>query len=475
MKQYAVFIQDDWRATDRLTLNLGFRYDLVTGMAIDQTKNPNFLILDKAAKAGVLAGNVAFQDFGKTPAEDRNNYQPRVGLVYDLRGDGRDIVRGGYGRYYDFGYTNANILFAAVNATGLGAGTIFQVTNTSGIKNPNGTLFKVSDPIANIASLNEAGGALPLNSHIASPRIKQPYADQFSAGWSHQLDSATVIDIDYVHSEGRELGWRPALNQRDNGPTSPRHYSTLLAPFGSFSPASFTIDISNGKSRYDGVNFGVRRRLQDHVQFSAWYSLSSAKGTSGGGTDELSSGNIQNHLDPFSDVQYGPSGRTDARHRVSISGVVELPGGFQVAPIFRFRSALPVVTTEGVDLNGNGTNNDIATQAFAFGGFDGSHNPILTDLGACTHINCARGTRFSQLNLRVSRAFRLKGTARVEAIAEVFNVMNAINPGGFIGRRFLGTITNKTVNPDFLRPTVYAGDFQQPEQRVGQIGFRFTF
>ncbi len=174
-------------------------------------------------------------------------------------------------------------------------------------------------------------------------------------------------------------------------------------------------------------------------------------------------------------MQFGPSGRTDSRHRISLSAVVQLPAGIQLAPIYRYRSALPVTTTEGVDLNGNGTNNDIPSEAFAFDGFDGSHNPITKDLGACTHINCARGTSFSQMNLRVSKAFHLVGTARVEAIGEVFNLFNSINPSGFIGRRFLGTITSKSPNPDFLRPTAYAGDFQQPEQRIGQIGLRFTF
>src|SRR4030095_15897936 len=194
MKQYAFYVQDDWRLSVRLTLNAGFRYDLITGMAIDQTKNPNFLILDKAGKAGALNGIEGFEDFGKTPEEDRNNYQARVGFAYDLHGDGRNVIRAGYGRYYDFGYTNANILFAAVNATGIGAGTVYSVTNSNGIKNPDGSLFQASDQITNIQGLNEVNTAsLPLNSHNASPRIKQPYSDQTSFGYSRQLDASTAL------------------------------------------------------------------------------------------------------------------------------------------------------------------------------------------------------------------------------------------------------------------------------------------
>jgi outer membrane receptor protein involved in Fe transport len=475
MKQYAVYIQDDWRATSRLTLNLGLRYDYVTGFAIDQSLNPNFVILDKGGKAGLFAGNPAFADFGKTPAEDKNNIQPRVGFAYDVRANGLDVVRGGYGRYYDFGYTNANILFAAVNANGKGFGTIFSVNNSNGIKNADGSLFKVSDPISNIAGLNEATGALPVGSDIVTPRVRQPYSDQYSLGWSHQLDVATAIDVDYVHSDGHDLGMRPRLNQRDTSPTGPRHYSVLLSQFGSFSPANFRINISTGKSRYDGVTFGIRRRMQQHAQFNAWYSLSKAKSLGGNGVDELSAANIQQHLDPLGAVQYGPSGRTDARHKATVSALIELPLGLQVAPIFRYRSALPVNITEGVDLNQNGDNTDISAEAFRFDGLDSSHNPITKAIGACKTINCGRGAALSTFSLRVSKAFRLPWNSRIEAIGEVFNLFNAKNPSGFIGRRYLGTIANKTVNPDFMRPTVYSGDFQQPEQRIGQVGLRFSF
>src|SRR5262249_28680845 len=161
----------------------------------------------------------------------------------------------------------------------------------------------------------------------------------------------------------------------------------------------------------------------------------------GQGVDELNgtgttSSPVQNHLDPFAAVQEGPAGRSDARHRINISGVVEVPGGIQVAPMFRFRSSLPVNVTQGVDLDQNGVNNDISTEAFSFDGLDANNNPIVKSLGSCTTINCGRGAPQSTLNVRVSKVFRIGGTARLEAIGEMFNLFNALNPALFTGRRF---------------------------------------
>ncbi len=468
--QLGLYIQDDWRLTDRLTLNLGFRYDYVDGWAIDQSKSASFQALQAAGRAGRFAGQPYFREFGLESKEDTNNWQARVGAAWDVRGDGREVVRAGYGRYYDVGYTNANILFPAINATGIGAGTIFTVTNAAGIVKSDGTFFRVGDPIATIESQNEAGGSLPLNSNTASPRIRQPYSDQYSIGWSHQLNPATVLDIDYMHTEGRDLGWRIQLNHRNPGvgATGPRQFADL-----GISPANFTVNVSDGKSRYDGINFGIRRRMTDGLQFSAWYSLSSAKSTTGNASDELNVQNIQNHLDPYADVQFGPSGRSDARHRVSLSAVWQAPYGITVAPIWRYRSALPVNLTDGRDLNANGVANDITDTAFGFDGFDDDGNVILKELGPCETINCGRGASQHTFSLRVSKSFNLIGTARLEAIAEVFNLFNALNPSTFTGRRFIPT--TGAPDPNFLRPTEFSGDFQNPEQRVGQLGFRFTF
>ena len=88
-------------------------------------------------------------------------------------------------------------------------------------------------------------------------------------------------------------------------------------------------------------------------------------------------------------------------------------------------------------------------------------------------MNCSRRAPFSQLNLRVSRGFPLGATVRLEAIAEVFNLFNAKNP-------FIPLTTQRLSGAgvplgSFMQPTAFAGDFQQPEQRVGQLGFRLTF
>ena len=142
--------------------------------------------------------------------------------------------------------------------------------------------------------------------------------------------------------------------------------------------------------------------------------------------------------------------------------------GFTTSPIFLFRSALPVSITEGLDLNRNGERNDLPAKSYQF---DGVGKPPK-ETGDCKTWNCGRGAARTQMNLRVSKSFRLVGSSKIEAIGEIFNVLNAKNPASFRGARLLGT---GAPNPDFLQPSEYSGDFQNPEQRVGQLGFRFTF
>ena len=108
--------------------------------------------------------------------------------------------------------------------------------------------------------------------------------------------------------------------------------------------------------------------------------------------------------------------------------------------------------------------------------------PSFKEIGACETVNCGRGASLSQFNLRVSKVFRLPGGMNIEAIVEGVQPVQRDQPGvrdaGVAGSPapfFTGTAANPSPNAVFMKPNAYAGDAGQPEQRVGQIGFRFTF
>ena len=165
---------------------------------------------------------------------------------------------------------------------------------------------------------------------MTAPGISQPWTSQASAGWSHQLTSSTVIDVDYVHIKGKDLGVRWDLNTRVNGGS--RRYADL-----GLNPANPRMNMSVGESKFDGVNFGIRRRMDRGISFNAWYSLSKAEGLGGLGVDELTTNLVQDSTNPYGDVQWGPRGRTDARHKVTLSAVVPAARG---ASMLRRSSAI---------------------------------------------------------------------------------------------------------------------------------------
>ncbi len=91
------------------------------------------------------------------------------------------------------------------------------MSNTAGIKNAGRQFFAIGQPISNIASQNEVNPNGPFySSNVAAPGIEQPWTSQTSAGWSHEITPTTVLDVDYVHIEGRDLGVRWPLNTRIN-------------------------------------------------------------------------------------------------------------------------------------------------------------------------------------------------------------------------------------------------------------------
>ena len=153
-----------------------------------------------------------------------------------------------------------------------------------------------------------------------------------------------------------------------------------------------------------------------------------------------------NPLDPNCKACNGPL-NTDARHRVTLSGVYRAPLGFTVSGILRYHSGLPYTVyaydaagKTKLDLNGDGYAQDLAP----------GHN----------HVNDARGPSFSQLDLRLGKQFNFTGKTGVELILEAFNVTNSKNATSF---------------DSFGKTHAFAGDPGQGEQRLVQLGARIHF
>ncbi|HXT50934.1 MAG TPA: TonB-dependent receptor [Thermoanaerobaculia bacterium] len=443
VEQYAAYFQDDWAFSDRLTLNLGLRYDLNTGIGgleLNQGTNPICRLLSTQTTYNEYYLN-DFKGWDCKGKKDDDNWAPRLGFSWDTSGDGRHVLRGGIGRFYDFPYTNATVLFPGISVQSAGFGTIYSLFNNSGIRNPDGSFYRVGQPLP-------PGGAQPGGSaanQVASPTQATPYSDQLSLGFSWQVSNSLGITADAIWAEYRDIPYRFRFNSTldANG----NHQAARRFPFA----ATSRMWMGDGEADYKGINLGFRFR-QTRYELQGFYTLSKADGNVLAGADEfrLGAGSFQsdyqtdrsiNSRNPKCGDCFGPL-YTDARHKVTFGGIFTVPWDVKVAGFFRYRSALPYNKLDPglVDRNGDGFTGDLAA------GVD--------------HVNTERGSSFQQLDVRISKDFVFGGDFGIEVLAEMFNVFDEKNPAVF---------------DRFGEAHAFAGDPLQGEQRLWQFGARVHF
>jgi hypothetical protein len=449
IEQQSAYVQDDWAVTDRLTVNVGLRYDYFTGFDLDQRTNPLYQVLHSQTKYNeyYLAD---FRSFDGVLDEDDDNLAPRLGFSYDVKGDGRHLVRGGYGTYFDFPYTNATILFPAIQVQSL-SGVIYRHADPNGIRNPNGTLFQPGQPLCiGSVTTNCLPNQLPSSElgsgsdEIASPTLATPYSDQISLGYSWQVNNWLGLNFELLSVDYHDIPYRFRPNVID--PTTGK---SRFPQFG-----NFRIWYGGGRASYDGANIGFRVR-QDKFEMQGFYTYSEAEGNVLAGADEfrLTDAGAQadvgggrnrrdqsiNPLDPQCGRCFGPL-YTDSKHRFTLGGIYHGPWGVNVSGMFRYRSALPYLEHANTDLNGDGS--------------------IIDLRPGVSGVNTGRGDDFSQLDVRLAKEFSFTDDFSVEIIGEVFNVFDEKNP----------TRPNR-----FGVPSAFAGDPLQGEQRLAQLGARIRF
>ncbi len=303
---FGAFIQDDYKVSARLTLNLGLRWEY---NGVPYEKHDRLSIYDFASNSLVRVGVNGAQPY----RQQFTNFGPRVGFAYDPFGGGKTVVRGGFGIYYDQPTTNIVI--------GLGANPPFSaaVNNTSNIS--------LSNPFAAPPSGGSAINAI-------DPNFRDAMINSYNFNVQHEA-AGIVFQAAYVGSEGHHLRIIGDWNQGING----------VRPIPGFS--SITIQQSVSNSNYNGLWLSANRRLTRNLSFNTSYTFSKS-------IDNNSVGSSNPQAQDFRNLSAERAlSDFDARNRFVLSAIYFLPfhghgaflsrlaQGWSASPIVNLQSGNP--------------------------------------------------------------------------------------------------------------------------------------
>ena len=365
INQLAFYVQDDWKVTRKLTLNLGLRWDANIGNLPDQTNNRTIRILKQLddPRARAITGD---DDKLSRTTPSWTEFQPRIGFAYDPFGEGKTVIRGGYGIFYDQLFQNLT-LFSLTQSNP----ELFQTVEPLNAMQLAAFRFGV-DPLPPVPNFSLSELAVGGFGRINDPTAEEPYIQKFSLGFQHEINPNLTISTDYVHTLGvhepRYTNINPlirtvcdplyggdATNIRCSRGAASRYFDRAFVNAGL--PANRLNQINmfstNNRSLFDSLTTTLKYRSRKFLLNLA-YVLASSRAWGGQPTASYSGNGIAiTPENQFKEGEFGPT-RIDERHRVVMSGVFELPFGFQLAPIVQFASSRPFSANAGVDLDGDG-------------------------------------------------------------------------------------------------------------------------
>jgi hypothetical protein len=476
-----LYLQDDFKARPNLTLSLGLRYDHDFGLYGEDFQGNSRTYLALKAINSPFASSI--------PHEDNLDFSPRLGFAWDVGGTGRHVVRGGYGIYY--GQTFENIpLFMMQQSNPTVFATLFSITH-SGVTAAC-SVASCAVPGTNIPLSSYRFGVDPLpvppgvltnlpngsTGRLMDPNFRNPASQQWNLGYAWQLNEASVIELDAIHELAVHEAKTINLNPIDPT-TGVRILNTSLAAAGQPTLGSVSNNEAIGRSRYDGLNLSYRRRLSQHFSVDSTYTLSWARGYQG------FAGNFGNTAvipsQPFRSLDYGYVA-SDERHHLITTGTVQLPWGFQVAPIMQVGSPRPFNATEGItDVlgigSGNGTFHAIGQASDPLHTLQSTAGMTSAQLRSClaagtcseVHWDTLRGQTFFQLDNRVTKNIKIGERSNLKLMFQAFDITNRAN----FGNNFGGNIRTST----FGKPTNYitGNGTIVPKSFRGEFGAQFSF
>lgn len=455
---FSTYAQDDWRVSDRLTLNLGLRYELSPPMydadglmsTVDYRNVPTPAQIFQEGKLATYTPLVVVCGQNNMPKgcayTDKNNFAPRAGFSWQAAE--RMAVRGGAGIYY--APQDGNPLFRL--AAGI-PGNIAQAITYNAFVPSRGPGYDVFGPaILGPVQVQQAG--IDINQ-------KTSQSAQFTLGVQRELGDDWVVDTSYVRTRAKylEQNVQPNNAQPGAGAVDPRRpYAALLFAPNTVFPGYVTVQGDrvpvgqinyfphSARSQYDALEVRVEKRLAKGFSLLSAYTLSNAKSNApqyrnAGGVAGSENSPPQNSFDL--EAEWGPA-YYDARHRWVTSLTRMLPYGFQLAGIFTMQSGFPFTPNVQGDTAGvGGGTGGIFVRPNAVPGVDpylpksewanGRYlNPAAFSVPAAgTFGNVGRnslvGPGFIGLDMAMAKSFTLAGSRRLELRAEAFNLLNRRN------------------------------------------------
>lgn len=443
---YGVFVQDQFKPFDNVTMNAGLRYELAPMPDVVDALNPTPHPINT----------------------DTNNFAPRVGVSWNPDGKGKMVVRSGYGIYYDMIFANITgnlgqfngLSVKTITLTGTDAAARFRGKNfgypAGAFPNtppPGGwgsTVWESPSPISDSAFP-------PQTISTSDPNLPNPLAHHAHLTVERELMKDMSLSVAFNWNKHTK---EPAL--RNTNLPSPivgadgrnlYNINTRTAEF-----PDKRIFINNqfqgiGQSNYKALVVQFKQRFNQRMQFDASWTFAHAIDYIPDAIFDVPYASDQNNLaaDRGNSLQ-------DQRHRLLFSGVFTTPeasrgglwrviGDINVAPIFTYGTPVFYNITTGGDTNGDGVIND-------------------RPLGAGR--NTWQGDNFKRVDLRISRGFRLGASRQVQIVADAFNILNTTNFTGYNTVWGNGAYPS-TPNATFGRAT------SADDPRIVQFGLRFTF
>ncbi len=519
-KMVGFYFQDDWRISNHILFNIGLRYDKdidTYGIAKQANSRTHQELIAAANTPITTVPTSRLNEYGVgytpslgyiggsytgLPQNDNKDISPRVGFSVDALGNGKLVIRGGYGLY--FGQTFENIpLFMLQQSNALVFANTYSIscagpTDTTCTQTVPGTNIPLSQyrygidpaPVIPPASANLAAGSV---GRLMDPIFRNPYTQQINLGVQYAVTNNSVFEAEYVQARGIHEDKTINLNPIEYfAPGKPRPFTAAFQAADVPVLGRIGLESPIGRSYYDALNLSYRANLAKYVSTTVNYTYSRALAFEGNPAAFRNTA-TNPFLGQLRNQDFGLAPNNETNH-ITAAGTFRTKYRIEISPILQAGSARPVDAVESSsDLwgVGSGRSNPHAivatgqpgtlanfTSLYATAKASGSTATYYKNClanGTCseTRYDTLKGIPNIQLDARLSKTITVKDHYNVNVFFQGFNLINRAN----FGSNYQGNISTYTAGSTKLTPLGFVNPSSTvvPRAFTGEFGARFSF